>query len=100
MNTRDVIRMGVPLGEPQRRAIDFITRFLLSGGDKSRLQEEVNAILKDPSAFTEDPLRGGLAKALMSSEPLPRAKPVRYRQWGEGWRKRPCCRWRRPACFR
>src|SRR5205085_11441214 len=84
MNSKDLIRMGVPLGEAQRRAIDFISKFILGGGDKSRLQEEVKAIVDSPAGFTEDALRGEFAKALLSAPPLPRAEPVKYRQWGEG----------------
>ena len=65
MNTKDFIRLGVPLGEATRRATDFISRFILAGGDKTRLEEEVKAIIANPSAFTEDSLRGELAKALL-----------------------------------
>ena len=44
MNTKDFIRLGVPLGEATRRATDFVSRFILGGGDKTRLEEEVKAI--------------------------------------------------------
>src|SRR5256884_1931597 len=84
MNTKDFLRLGVPLGEAQRRAIDFISKFILGGGDKSRLQEEVKAIVNSPAGFTEDALRGEFAKALLHAPPPPRAEPVKYRQWGEG----------------
>ena len=84
MNTRDFIRLGVPLGEPTRRATDFVSRFILAGGDKTRLAEEVKAIVGNPSAFAEDSLRGEFAKALLKAPPPPRAEPVKYRQWGEG----------------
>ena len=84
MNVRDYLRLGVPLGEPSRRATDFIAKFILGGGDKSRLHEEVAAIVRDPAAFTDDPLRGEFAKALLKAPPPPRAEPVKYRQWGEG----------------
>lgn len=84
MNTKDFIRLGVPLGEATRRATGFITSFILSGGDKSRLEEEVKAILANPSAFTKDPLRQEFAKALLAAPPPPRTEPVKYRQWGEG----------------
>src|SRR6266480_4526781 len=84
MNSKDFLRLGVPLGEAQRRATDFISKFILGGGDKSRLREEVEAIVRNPSAFVEDPLRGEFAKALLSAPPPPRAEPVKYRQWGEG----------------
>src|SRR5436189_910563 len=84
MNAKDLLRLGVPLGEPTRRAMDFISKFVLSGGDKLRLEEEVKAVLADPSAFTEDPLRREFAQALLKAPPPPRAEPVKYRQWGEG----------------
>ncbi len=84
MNTKDFIRLGVPLGEATRRATDFISKFILGGGDKHRLEEEVKAIVANPSAFVYDGLRGEFAKALLNAPPPPRTEPVKYRQWGEG----------------
>lgn len=84
MNAKDLLRLGVPLGEATRRATDFISRFILGGGDKTRLEEEVKAIIANPGGFTDDPLRGEFAKALLNAPPPPRAEPVKYRQWGEG----------------
>ncbi len=84
MNTQDLLRLGVPLGEATRRAVDFISKFILGGGDKARLEEEVKAVVANPDAFTDDPLRGEFAKALLNAPPPPRAAPVKYRQWGEG----------------
>lgn len=84
MNTKDFLRLGVPLGEATRRATDFVSRLILGGGDKSRLREEVLAIVANPPAFVDDPLRGEFAKALLKAPPPPRAEPVKYRQWGTG----------------
>jgi tRNA-splicing ligase RtcB len=84
MNTKDFVRLGVPLGEATRRATDFVSRFILAGGDKTRLQEEISAIITQPSAFIGDALRGDFARALLKAPPPPRAEPVKYRQWGEG----------------
>jgi len=84
MNTKDFLRLGVPLGEATRRATDFVARFILGGGDKSRLHEEFAAIVAKPSAFLADDLRKDFAKALLSAPPPPRAEPVKYHQWGEG----------------
>src|SRR5438552_10841955 len=84
MNTKDLIRLGVPLGEAQRRAVDFISQFILRGGDKSRLEEEVKAIVANPALFAEDPLRKEFAKAIVNAPPPPRNTPVKYRQWGNG----------------
>src|SRR6202167_4148282 len=84
MNAKDFLRLGVPLGEASRRATDFVAKFILGGGDKARLHEEVAAVVANPSAFVDDPLRGEFAKALLTAPPPPRAEPVKYRQWGEG----------------
>ncbi len=84
MNTKDLIRLGVPLGETQRRAVDFISQFILRGGDKSRLEEEIKAIVANPALFAEDPLRKEFAKSIVNAPPPPRATPVPWRQWGEG----------------
>src|SRR2546422_10085334 len=84
MNAKDFLRLGVPLGEATRRATDFVSKFILGGGDKSRLHEEVKAIVANPAAFVDDPLRGEFAKTLLKAPPPPRAEPVKYRQWGAG----------------
>src|SRR5438128_1806536 len=84
MNTKDFLRLGVPLGEATRRATNFVAKFILGGGDKTRWEEEVKAIIANPPAFAADPLRGDFAKALLNAPPPPRAEPVKYRQWGEG----------------
>src|SRR6267378_4327989 len=84
MNTKDLIRLGVPLGEATRRATGFVASFILAGGDKTRLEEELKAIIGNPSAFTRDDLRGEFAKALLNAPSPPRNQPVKYRQWGEG----------------
>ena len=84
MNTKDFLRLGVPLGEATRRVTDFISQYILRGGDKSRLEEEVKVIVANPALFAEDPLRKEFAKAIANSPPPLRAEPVKYRQWGEG----------------
>src|SRR5215467_12122513 len=84
MNTKDFIRLGIPLGEATRRATDFVAQFILSGGDKTKLEEELKAVVANPALFAEDPTRKELAKAIVNAPPPPRAEPVKYRQWGEG----------------
>jgi tRNA-splicing ligase RtcB (3'-phosphate/5'-hydroxy nucleic acid ligase) len=83
MNNKDLLRLGVPLGEPLRRATDFLSAYCLGGGDRSRLAEEIEAIVQQPALFIEDPLRGAFAKALLAAPPRSRAEPARYRQWGD-----------------
>jgi tRNA-splicing ligase RtcB len=84
MNSKDLLRLGVPLGEPMRRATDFISRFVLGGGDKTRIAKEVETVLRNPGGFVDDALRGELARALLAAPPPPRAEPAKYRQWGDG----------------
>ncbi len=84
MNTKDFLRLGVPLGEATRRATDFVAKYVLRGGDTTKLEDELKGIVANPSAFFEDAVRQDLARAIANSPPPPRAKPVKYRQWGEG----------------
>jgi tRNA-splicing ligase RtcB len=76
--------LGVPLGEPTRRATDFIARHVLAGGDRARLAEEVAAVVAHPAAFVNDPLRGEFAKVLLKAPPPARAEPAPCRRWGAG----------------
>jgi tRNA-splicing ligase RtcB len=84
MNTKEMIRLGVPPGEATRRGTDFITRYVLKGLDRSRLTAEIEAIVQDPPAFVSDPLRGEFAQALIRSGRPLRTAPAKWRQWGEG----------------
>jgi tRNA-splicing ligase RtcB (3'-phosphate/5'-hydroxy nucleic acid ligase) len=83
MNSHDLIRLGVPRSA-HKRAIDFIAAFLLKGGNKERLEEEIKAVVANPALFAEDPMRKEFAKAVVNSPPPPRTEPVNYQQWGEG----------------
>lgn len=83
MNTKDLIQLGVPPGEPTRRGVEFIARYVLKGLDKSQLAAELTAIVADPAAYTGDPLRGEFARALQRCERPIREAPAAWRQWGE-----------------
>jgi tRNA-splicing ligase RtcB len=84
MNTKDLIRLGVPPGEPTRRGMEFIASYILKGRDRAKLAEEVEAVVRDPAAFTKDALRGEFAKSLLRCERTIRQAPAVWRQWGEG----------------
>ena len=77
MNTKDFLRLGVPLGEATRRATDFVAQYVLRGGDTAKLEEEIKAIVASPALFAEDPLRKEFARAIANSPPPPRAEPVK-----------------------
>jgi tRNA-splicing ligase RtcB len=83
MNTKDLIFLGVPAGEPIQHAHDFIQRYIAEGNESARLGEEIFQIVADPSAFFEDPLRAPLARALYRPAFTPRAELAPWRQWGD-----------------
>ncbi len=84
MNTKDLIRLGVPPGEANRRGIDFISRYILKGMDKLKLPAEIESIVRSPSDFVDDDLRGEFAKALLRSGRVIRDAQAGWKQWGEG----------------
>jgi tRNA-splicing ligase RtcB (3'-phosphate/5'-hydroxy nucleic acid ligase) len=84
MNTKDLIRLGVPPGEPTRRGIDFISRYILKGLPKDALAADLEAIVKSPESFAEDVLRGEFAKSLIRSPRVIREAPAPWKQWGTG----------------
>lgn len=67
MNTKDFLRLGVPLGEATRRATDFVAKYVLRGGDTAMLEDELKGIVANPNAFFEDAVRQDLARAIASS---------------------------------
>ena len=83
MNTKDLIELGIPPGEANRRALEFISRYILKGLDKARLRDEVAAVLANPAAFVRDELRGELAKTLLRLGTTLRPTQAPWRQWGE-----------------
>ena len=84
MNVKDLIRLGVPPGEATRRGMQYIFRYILKGLDKTKLAEDLEAVVRDPAAFVNDELRGEFAKSLIRSERMIREAPAPWRQWGEG----------------
>jgi tRNA-splicing ligase RtcB len=106
MNTKDLIRLGVPVGEPIHLAHEFIQSFIAQGKDAALLEAEIFNIVANPPAFFADELRAPLARAIyrpaftpraelplrrlrsdrsaLGGEALPRSAFAPWRQWGEG----------------
>jgi tRNA-splicing ligase RtcB len=91
MNTKDLIRLGVPVGEPIQLAHEFIQSFIAQGNDGAqpirqaqggelveRLEAEIFNIVANPPAFFGDELRAPLARAIYRPAFKPRAElPLR-----------------------
>ena len=106
MNTKDLIRLGVPVGEPIRLAHEFIQSFIAQGNDGGQLEAEIFNVVANPPAFFADELGAPLARAIYrpaftpraelplrrlrsdrsaaGGEALPRGAFAPWRQWGEG----------------
>ena len=84
MNTKDLIRLGVPAGEPIKLAHEFIQSFIAQGNDGAQLEAEIFNIVANPPAFFADELRAPLARAIYRPAFTPRAELAPWRQWGEG----------------
>jgi tRNA-splicing ligase RtcB (3'-phosphate/5'-hydroxy nucleic acid ligase) len=84
MNTKDLVRLGVPEGAAVKRAHEFILAFRQSGGDMSQLENEIAAIIAQPQAFLGDPMREQLARTLYEPAFKQRATLAPWKQWGSG----------------
>ena len=84
MNTKDLIQLGVPLGEPIRLAHEFIQNFIAQGNDGALLEGEIFNIVANPPAFFADELRAPLARAVYRPAFTLSAELAPWRQWGEG----------------
>jgi tRNA-splicing ligase RtcB len=82
MNTKDLIRLGVPAGEAIQHAHAFIHRFIAAGNDGTGLEDDIFQIIADPAAFFADDLRAPLARSLYRPAFMPRAELAPWRQWG------------------
>src|ERR1700736_2161787 len=84
MNTKALIRLGVPVGEPIELAHEFIKNFVAQGKDGAQLEAEIFNIVAHPTAFFADELRAPLARAISRPAFTPRPELAPWRQWGEG----------------
>ena len=84
MNTKDLIRLGVPVGEPILLAHEFIRNFIAHGNEAVQLEAEILDIVANPPAFLTDELRAPLARAIYRPAFTRRAELAPWRQWGEG----------------
>jgi tRNA-splicing ligase RtcB len=111
MNTKDLIRLGVPVGEPIALAHEFIQNFIAQGKDGALLEGEIFSVVANPPAFFADELRAPLARAIyrpaftpraelplrrlrsdrsaLGGEALPRSAFAPWRQWARALKPRP-----------
>jgi tRNA-splicing ligase RtcB len=84
MNTKDLIRLGVPLGDALKLATSHMHRLFAQGLDRAQVEADIFNIVANPPAFFADELRAPLARAIYRPAFTPRAELAPWRQWGEG----------------
>ncbi|HEX8312522.1 MAG TPA: RtcB family protein, partial [Chthoniobacteraceae bacterium] len=84
MHAQDLLRLGIPAGEPIKLAFALIKKLVEQGYDGTQLEQELGSIVGNPPAFLADDLRAPLARAIYRPPFTPRAELAPWRQWGEG----------------
>jgi tRNA-splicing ligase RtcB len=89
MNSKELIKMGIPPGDCKRLAVVAVAEAAKSGMKKSALRETVRRVIEDPDRYTDDALFGELAQALIQTKKVrarfeDREEPAPHRIWGEG----------------
>jgi tRNA-splicing ligase RtcB (3'-phosphate/5'-hydroxy nucleic acid ligase) len=83
MNTKDLIHLGVPVGDAMKLAHSLMRRLFAQGCDRAAVEDDILSIVADAPAFFEDPLRAPLARAIYRPAFTPRAELAPWRQWGD-----------------
>lgn len=82
MKTNELLRLGVPKGPALSTGMTFIANFVRQGGDTARLNNELSAMIANPPAFLNDPLRAAFARDLCKPVYKHRDDFAPWRQWG------------------
>ena len=92
MKTKDLIDLKIPYGECIVHAQQAIAAARATGRGILEIENDLRAVVADPSAFLEDRQYSGLASALKAAAEARRAKPraerehpAPYRVWGSGF---------------
>lgn len=85
MKKRELIKLGIPAGDPVRLAIDAIRLLAAAGTGKNEMRRRITAMIADPEAFFDDPMLGATARAVTGAPApgyIPRADSAPYKQYG------------------
>ncbi len=82
MKPEQLKALGIPEGPAIGQAVQWIARFVESGGDTAQLHEQLTTVIADPGAFLNDPHAGALAAELYAPAWKQREKPAQWQQWG------------------
>lgn len=87
MKKRELINLGIPLGNATKVAFKAIAAARAEGLDVAAMRSKIAALAADPTLFRDDVLFGELARALSPDREsvapfVPRDEPAPYKQWG------------------
>lgn len=86
MKPKEIREAGIPAGKPLRWVQMSLGEASKSGMKKNQIFERLQALAADPNAYVNDPIFGGVARAILEAADAPafreREQPAPYRQWG------------------
>lgn len=82
MNSKDLLALGLPEGDALKLASEHMRRMFAAGAGRPEVEEDLQRILSDPTAFFADEKRAPLARALYRPVFTPRASLAPWQQWG------------------
>ncbi len=79
--------MGIPEGDPVKRASEIAEKALKSGVARETVRTDLRSVVQNPRSYSGDPVWGALADSLLKSGNakanfIPRGSPAPYRRWG------------------
>ena len=84
MNTEDLQKLGIPLGEPMLAAKELIKECFAAGDAPEKVETRLRTIVEKPEVFaSRNDLDGRLASLITRLAFTPREEPAPYHQWGE-----------------
>lgn len=86
MKPKEIREAGIPAGKPLRWVQMSLGEASKQGMKKNQICDRLRQIAKEPTQFVDDPIFGGVARAILEEAEVPvyveRDQPAPYHQWG------------------
>ena len=83
MKTRELKKIGIPKGEPTKRAYQLIGYLASQGHDQKQIRIILSGIAANPAAHSDNQTYGKLAEVLVKDTYIPPETLATYKQWGK-----------------
>ncbi|MDQ8207879.1 RtcB family protein [Coraliomargarita sp. SDUM461003] len=82
MNSKKLLELGVPHGDPMQIAFETIKERIASGVDSETVLSTLTSVVSNASAYADDVAWGAFARSIGDNLFIPRANPAPWQQWG------------------